>query len=225
MRLAVLLEQLFPTAVAVEAATEADADEGLLPPEEARLLGPMAPIRRREFTLGRNAARRALTRLGLGPVAIPRHDGERDPVWPATIVGSISHSHGIAAAACARAGELLGLGLDVEQAGPLGADIVRTVCRDDDLEMLWDAPAPAPSDWPRLVFAMKEAGYKAWFPLTRAPLEFHAMHLRVDARARRFTATVHHAAASQLPAPWVLEGRFGWNGEVVVAGAVLRRAG
>jgi 4'-phosphopantetheinyl transferase EntD len=111
----------------------------------------------------------------------------------------------------------------VERAGPLGDDIVREICRDDELAALAAAPAPAPSDWPRLIFAIKEAGYKAWFPLTRTPLEFHAMQVRVDPEARRFAATVHHAAAARLGgAPWVLEGCYGWNDAVVTAGAVLR---
>jgi 4'-phosphopantetheinyl transferase EntD len=115
------------------------------------------------------------------------------------------------------------IGLDVERAGPLGDDIVREICRDDELASLATAPPPRPSDWPRLLFAIKEAGYKAWFPLTRTPLAFHVMQVRLDPAAHTFVAAVHHAAAARLGgAPWVLEGRFGWNDEVVTAGAVLR---
>jgi len=218
-----LLAGLFPPHVAVVAATPADADESLLTTDEAGHLPPMVAARRREFTMGRNAARRALARLGVPPASIGRRDPDRDPDWPDGIVGSISHSHGVVAAACARATDVRAIGLDVERAGPLGDDIVREICRDDELASLAAAPPPAPSDWPRLLFAIKEAGYKAWFPLTRTPLAFHAMQVRVDPDARRFAATVHHAAAARLGgAPWVLEGRFGWNEEVVTAGAVLR---
>ncbi len=220
-----LLASLFPPFVIVEAAGTGDDDECLLPPEESRWLAPMAPVRRREFTLGRNTARRALARLGFPRVAIGRQGDDRDPEWPAGIVGSISHTHGVAVAACARAGDVLAIGLDVERAGPLGDDIVRDICRDEELDALRGLEPPGPSDWPKLLFAVKEAGYKAWFPRTRAPLEFHSMHVTLDPLARRFSATVQHAATAHLSdAPWVLEGRFGWNADVVLAGAVIRRA-
>jgi 4'-phosphopantetheinyl transferase EntD len=159
------------------------------------------------------------------PVTIGRRADDRDPEWPDGIVGSITHSHGVAAAACARASDVLAIGLDIERAGPLGDDIVREICRPDELDALRTATPPLPSDWPKLLFAVKEAGYKAWFPRTRAPLEFHAMHVTLDPPARRFSATVHHAATAHLAdAPWVLEGRFDWTDEVVLAGALIRRA-
>lgn len=225
MTLETLLAGLFPPYVAVVAATPADADESLLAIDEARHLPPMVAVRRREYTMGRNAARRALARLGVPPASIGRRDPDRDPEWPDGIVGSISHSHGVAVAACARASDVLAIGLDVERAGPLGDDIVREICRDEELDALRGAEPPSPSDWPKLLFAVKEAGYKAWFPRTRTPLEFHAMHVTLDPQARCFSASVHHAATAHLSdAPWVLEGRFGWNADIVLAGAVLQRA-
>jgi 4'-phosphopantetheinyl transferase EntD len=221
-----LLASLFPPFVIVKVAGPGDDDESLLPPEESRWLAPMAPVRRHEFTMGRNAARRALERLGVPRVAICRRSDDRDPEWPAGIVGSISHSHGVAVAACARVSDVLAIGLDVERAGPLGDDVVREICRNEELEALGQLEPPKPSDWPKLLFAVKEAGYKAWFPRTRAPLDFHSMHVTLDPRSRRFTATVQHEATAHLSdAPWVLEGRFGWNAEVVLAGAVIRRVG
>ena len=218
------LASLFTPFVSVESAQPADADESLLTSDERDWLAPMVPVRRREFAMGRNAARRALARLGVPPVSIGRSEADRDPQWPDGIVGSITHSHGVAAAACARSSDVLAIGLDVERAGPLGADIVREICRPDELDALRAAAPPLPSDWPKLLFAVKEAGYKAWFPRTRAPLEFHAMRVTLDPSTRHFSATVHHAATARLgDAPWVLEGRFDWNDDVVMAGALIRR--
>jgi len=218
-----LLATLFPPTVVVEAAGPDDADESQLTREESAWLPPMAPIRRREFTLGRNAARHALRRLGIPAATIGRHPEDRDPVWPAGVVGSISHSHGVAAAACAPADRVLGIGLDLERAGPLGDDLVAEICRPDELAHLREL-APHPVDWPKQLFTIKEAAYKAWFPRTRTPLEFHAMRVSLDPVTRCFSASVQHAATARLgEAPWVLEGRFGWNEEVLVAGAVLHR--
>ncbi|HEX5632292.1 MAG TPA: 4'-phosphopantetheinyl transferase superfamily protein [Gemmatimonadales bacterium] len=219
-----LLASLFPAGVVVEAALPEDENEGLLRPEEARWLPPMVPARRREFTAGRNAARRALARLGVPAAAIDRHPGDRDPVWPDGVVGSISHAGGRVAVACALAQAFAAIGLDIEEAGPLAPEIVGTVCRPDELAALAGSAPPAPSDWPKLLFAAKESAYKAWFPVTRAPLEFRHMVLAVDAAGRRFRARVEHEAARALVAGGLaLEGRFGWDPSLVAAGAVLVR--
>jgi 4'-phosphopantetheinyl transferase EntD len=126
--------------------------------------------------------------------------------------------------ACARAAAFAAVGLDIEEAGPLAPEIVHTVCRDDELAALAASAPPTPSDWPKLLFAAKESAYKAWFPVTRTPLEFRHMVLRVDAAARRFRAHVEHEAARELVAGGlVLEGRFAWDPSLVAAGAVLVR--
>jgi 4'-phosphopantetheinyl transferase EntD len=214
-----LLAALFPPFVSVEVAGAADAAESALAAEESCWLAPMVSGRRREFTMGRNAARRAMARLGVGPAAIGRHSSDRDPLWPAGIVGSISHAHGVVVAACARENDARAIGVDVERAGPLGADLVREICREDELEALRGVAPPAPSDWPKLLFSIKEAGYKAWFPSMRTPLEFHAMRVIPDPAARRFSA--HVASAVVMDAAWEVKGGFAWNAELVVAGALL----
>src|SRR5277367_2552834 len=59
--------------------------------------------RRTEFLAGRACARSALRKLADGRAddAIPIGP-DRAPVWPAGIVGAITHAHGFAAAAVAR---------------------------------------------------------------------------------------------------------------------------
>jgi 4'-phosphopantetheinyl transferase EntD len=112
-------------------------------------------------------------------------------------------------------GPVRALGLDLEQGGPLGEALVTTICRNDELGALAGSPPPG-SDWPKLFFAMKEAAYKAWFPLRRRPLEFHGMRVTVDAAARSFRAEV--LEEPDLP----ISGRFGWDDALVFAGAVIR---
>lgn len=214
------LQRLFPEGVVVEVAGDADGDEQLLHPAEVALMGAMVPARRREFAAGRNTARRALGLLGFPAIALPRHGADRDVAWPAGSTGSISHTRGLCAVACARVTPgLPSVGLDVEQAGPLGDDIVAEICRTDELAMVGSLAPPAPSDWPRLFFAMKEAAFKAWFPVTRQMLAFHDMRIVVDAPGRTYRAEVLYEPASVLR----VTGCFNWDGQYVAAGAVLTR--
>lgn len=211
------LQRLFPGAVVVEVATSTDEDESRLHPAELALTGAMIPARRREFAAGRNAARRALARLGFHDATLPRRPSSHDVLWPEGSAGSISHTRGLRAVACARTADLRSVGFDVEQAGPLGEEIIDAICRPEELVALAHEPAPFPSDWPRLVFAMKEAAYKALYPVTRRVLTFHDVRVEVNEPLRSYRAEV-----LDQPMPGLrVEGRFTWSDSYVAAGAVL----
>jgi 4'-phosphopantetheinyl transferase EntD len=204
--------------VVVDVSTAADEDELLLYGTERALMGTMIPARRREFTAGRNVARRALAQLGISAGPLLRHGTDRDIEWPHGAIGSISHTNGLCAVACARISpELQCLGLDVEQAGPLGDDIVTTICRTDELAMLRTFPPPWPSDWPRLLFTIKEGAYKAWYPVARRELSFQEMRITLDVADRSYMAEVDGNVAGGLR----ITGRFGWDEQLVYAGAIL----
>ncbi len=211
------LQRLFPEGVIVEVATDADGNEERLHPRERALMGAMIPARRREFSAGRNAARRVLARLGFPEALLLRRDADRDIAWPAGSTGSVSHTSGLCAVACARITPgLQSLGLDVEQAGPLGDDIAGRISRPDELAVVRALPLPGTSDWPRVLFCMKEAAYKAWYPVTRRVLEFQEMRIALDVAARCYEAEVDGAEAGLR-----ITGRLGWDEKFVFAGAVL----
>lgn len=70
--------------------------------------------RQAEFFYGRACARAALSNIGLGghEVAIGAH---REPIWPAGVVGSITHCRTMAAAIALRAHTCSGAGIDIEE--------------------------------------------------------------------------------------------------------------
>jgi enterobactin synthetase component D len=73
-----------------------------------------ATARQAEFLHGRLAARAGLAALDRGkePVGIGTH---REPVWPDGVVGSISHTRSLAAAAVARRERCAGVGIDLQE--------------------------------------------------------------------------------------------------------------
>lgn len=212
------LQRLFPDGVVLEVAVAADEDERLLYDGERAAMSGMVDGRRREFAAGRNAARRALARLGIAPGELARREGARDVVWPSGIIGSISHTAGLRAVACARTVDFNSVGLDVEKAGSLSAEVAAEICRPGEVD-LFAGEAPLPSDWPRLLFAIKEAAFKAWYPVTRRMLAFHDMLITPDIELNSFRAEVLSAPVEGLS----IAGRFGWNDAFVFAGAVLAR--
>ncbi|MYR42518.1 4'-phosphopantetheinyl transferase superfamily protein [Streptomyces sp. SID5910] len=168
-----MIEELLPdTVVAVEAHGSDDAGHTPLYPEEEVLVAKAVAKRRREFTVVRSCARRAMEKLGVPPV--PVLPGERGaPRWPDGLVGSMTHCEGYCAAALAHAGDLASLGIDAEPDGPLPEGVLSAVSLTGEAERLRRLAAQRPgTHWERLLFSAKESVYKAWFPLTGRWLDF-----------------------------------------------------
>jgi 4'-phosphopantetheinyl transferase EntD len=136
--------------------------------------------RRAEFAAVRVLARRALARLGEPPGPIPR--GERGaPVWPAGVVGSMTHCPGYRVAVAAHTDQVMTLGVDAEPHRPLPPGVLAEISLTPEREQLELLAAQRPDIcWDRLLFCAKEALYKAWFPLTRRWLGFDEACVTLD---------------------------------------------
>lgn len=128
------------------------------------------PKRRAQFAAGRVCARRALARLGEPTGAIGA--GTRgEPLWPAGIVGSITHCRGYCAAAVGRAAAVATIGIDAEPHDPLPEGVLGLVANGDEQRRL-RARGNDGICWDRLLFSAKESIFKAWFPLAGRWLGF-----------------------------------------------------
>ncbi|GAB3799218.1 4'-phosphopantetheinyl transferase family protein [Micromonospora zhanjiangensis] len=217
-----MIERLLPAGVvSVESFGDA-GDEPVFPGEES-FVARAVDGRRREFTGARRCAREALAILGHAPVAIPR--GPRgEPVWPAGVIGSITHCRGYRAAAVARAEDAVSLGIDAEPNGPLPEGVDELVILPEERDMLNRLRIAAPGvHWDRLLFSAKESVFKAWYPLTRRELDFLEARMGIDAAAGTFTAELR-VDGSRLdggPALARLTGRFLVSRGIVGTAAVV----
>jgi 4'-phosphopantetheinyl transferase EntD len=181
-----VIERILPDAVV---AVEAGDDERAVTlfPEEEALVARAVEKRRREFATGRDCARRALERLWApaGPILA----GDRgEPIWPAGVVGSITHCRGYRGCAVARATDMAALGIDAEPHEPLPEGLVEKIAGPEEMGSLEELARVEPETaWGRLLFSAKEALYKAWYPLTERWLGFEDAVLTVDRRERTFS--------------------------------------
>ncbi|NJP32827.1 4'-phosphopantetheinyl transferase family protein [Micromonospora thermarum] len=215
------MRDLLPPVVAVVVAESADWVGDLLPAELACLGERAVESRRRDFTAGRVCARRAIAALGLPPTAVPAA-ADRAPVWPAGVVGAITHTRGYCAAAVARAGEVRSVGLDAEQHKDLTPGVRRAILLDEEEDHL--ARLPVGVSWPAVVFSAKETVYKVWNPLVGTWLDFHDAHVELDPEAGTFTARIAPARVADAPVvdpPAVISGRFAVEPALVRTAAVL----
>jgi len=159
-------------------------------PGEAPFVARATPARQAEFAAGRAAARQALRAVGLVPFAIPMR-ADRAPVWPAGIVGSITHHDGQCLAVATRRRIAAGLGLDLEPLDPLAPDLAFEITTAAERTWLSGQPEDLRGVLARVVFSAKEASYKALYPQTGEVVGFDAMEIRPDLALGRFTATLN----------------------------------
>ncbi len=218
-----MIEELLPPAVVAVDTREELLDVELFPAERAAL-GQAVDKRRREFVTARACARRALALLGLPPSPIASGD-RGEPLWPAGVVGSLTHCAGFRACALARAVDLAGVGIDAEPHAPLPAGVLGDVARAEERPALAELARADPTvHWDRLLFSAKESVYKVWFPLARCWLGFEDAVLTLDPAAGTFHA--------RLLVPWpgvgarfpqVLHGRWLVREGLVLTALVLPR--
>lgn len=132
--------------------------------------------RQAEFFHGRLMARSALEDSGLPVVEIPT-GASRQPVWPAGVVGSISHTHRFAAAVALPAGTCAGVGIDMEHVA--GSDacaaLSATAMNERERCYLQSLESTLPRDvLLTAVFSAKESLFKAAFGAVGRYFDFSA---------------------------------------------------
>lgn len=213
-----MIQQILPAGAVAEEAFHDEADVQLYP-EEAALVRAAGDKRRNEFTTVRGCARRALARMGLPPRPV-LPDAHGAPRWPAGVIGSMTHCNGYRAVALARTSDVTTLGIDAETNGPLPHGVLESIAAPEEQALVRNLLRTRPEiHWGRLLFSMKEAIYKSWYPLTGQRPDFGDALITFSADSPVFTASLHCPHAPQITRA---EGRWLHRDGLLVT-AVARR--
>ncbi|HEY3949880.1 4'-phosphopantetheinyl transferase family protein [Phenylobacterium sp.] len=218
--LLVWLRSVLPPEAGLSGGPIGDPPPGPYPEEEA-LVARAVEVRVREFRAGRAHAREALLQIGRPPAAILRGAGG-EPLWPADCVGAIAHDQACAVAAAGARRDFAALGIDVESATPLDADLVRLVAGPDELAAAAQALLDS-LDAAKCLFVAKECVIKALGGPGRAPPDFRQIRLAVspsedEALTFRLSAPIPGLDPRAI-------GHLGWRGERLAAIMCVPAAG
>jgi 4'-phosphopantetheinyl transferase EntD len=219
-----MIEEILPAAVAC-AESFGDIVDAYLYPEEEALLSHAVESRRREFSTVRACARTALSNLGLAPAPIlPGPLGA--PMWPAGVVGSMTHCTAYRASVVARASDMSSIGVDAEANEPLPRDVLNFVADDSERAWVTELLAASPEvSWDRLLFSAKESVFKTWFPLTWRWLDFSQTTITVDPAVGTFSARLMVPAATPGPASTGFAGRWLARDGLLLTAVTVSRTG
>jgi len=179
-------------------------DEDALLPEEAAAFAKSVLKVRRASGAARIVARELLAKIGLPRCALPKGSGGA-PVWPNGIVGSMSHDSRIAVVAIAMGHDFSALGIDIEPAEALPPGLLDMVATPQERSRINEDPYGG-----RLLFAAKEAVYKAVYPLDQTFLDHHDVEVSLTLRQAvvrngrlvklQFCVSEHLLVVAYLPA-------------------------
>jgi enterobactin synthetase component D len=206
---------LFPEFVAQHSiAFDPNDDAGLaakfpgiaLPASLARAV----PKRRVEYCAGRLCAREALRacapELADAPIASGAHG---EPLWPAGVVGTITHTHEFASAAVASTRHARALGLDAERLTHLSADVLDYIALPAEVPAAALAAGMQPDAVASIVFSAKEALFKCLYPEVGRYFDFRdALIESLDAALGTFSARLLVELTPQLTQGMRFAGRF-----------------
>jgi 4'-phosphopantetheinyl transferase EntD len=167
------------------------------PDEEAAVAGAVA-TRRAEFAAGRTHARRALAALGAALAPIPA-GADRAPQWPPGFAGSIAHTRSLAAAVVAPTAAFAALGLDIEELRAEMDEIAPMVLAPAERRWLDGLAGAERRRLATLVFSIKEAVFKAQWPLTHRFLEFADVEVTLAPDLLSFVVRVRPGAEGAEP--------------------------
>jgi phosphopantetheine--protein transferase-like protein len=123
------------------------------------------------FSTGRYCAKRVLDKLNVADNEISIGP-DNAPVWPKGIVGSISHTDGLAGAVAARSSDLLSIGMDIEAIGGVKTNMWDMLFTSAEQKYLNQLPEKEKALYTTMLFSMKESFYKLQYYLTRYKLWF-----------------------------------------------------
>jgi len=207
------------SAGAIVATLREPGDPQLLLPEEAAHLGRAVAKRRQEFAAGRLCARRALAEFGMPDFPV-RAAEDRQPIWPDSLVGSITHTAGFCAAVVADRRHIQAVGLDSEVVGDVKVEIWSHICLSGEIAWLRSLPVSEQAAAVTLIFSAKEAFYKCQYPLVRERLGFHDVRIEAptwNASDGSFLVHPTRPVAIATYASPPLHGRFLFHEKLVTA--------
>jgi len=218
-----MLDLIFPKEV-ITVTTPLDGNmiSGALYSEEEKLISRAAKKRKIEFTAGRLCSRKALKQLGIKqfPILI---GNAREPLWPAQITGSISHCDDYCGAALAHQKDFRSIGLDIESITPLESEVLNAICTPAEQEWSNCTPPPPDSNWPKIIFSMKECVYKCLFPLIQTFIDFHQVSIKIDPTTMRFSAHLEKELLFPYGIHTPIIGRFAYNSQHIFTGMVIKQ--
>ncbi len=198
-------------------------DDGIHPLEKLSAKNFLSDNRRAEFFTGRRCAQIAMKEAGFPSLPVLR-DSDRSPLWPLSIVGSISHGATLVAAIVKKQHSgVIGLGIDIEDlARKMRTNITKYTLTEWEIEKWSDADCSFTRE-ARIIFSIKEAIYKCFHPIDKIYLGFHDAEV-TEMDDHTFQARLFkNPFKRDISTPLMLKGKLGFFEDAIFSALKMER--
>lgn len=197
-----------------------DVNTSTLHPSELEIANEYkSKIAKLNFTRGRLAAKQALSQLGLVPTAVGRSKNGRAPIWPRTIVGSISHCNTTAVALVSSDANIRAVGVDIEELSRWSDKLKTKVFCADEISAYEQASDKA--DMLIASFALKEALFKAINPIVSVYFGYHDAKIIWSKNYSQAELTLTKNLNREFKAGWSVTGTAQTSSGLVMASVIV----
>jgi len=165
--------------------------------------------RKAEFVAGRYMAKRALTSLKSKDITVGISKN-REPIWPQSFTGSISHTQDIAICAVTCSDQIKSLGIDVENIlnKKVCANIAASILTQPEYRLIGSLQNPDENIL-TLIFSAKESLFKALYSEVGYYFDFSAAKvISINYKTGRFTIELIKHLTPLLPNGSLFNGAF-----------------
>ena len=151
--------------------------------DELAAIEKASPLRRQTYSSGRVCARSVMADVGVEPCALVRQESGAAR-WPASLLGSISHTNewAVAAVALPAMSKAASIGVDLEKIKPMEQGVIDLIATNAEREELSANRSPA---WhATALFSFKESIYKCLSADFGQLIEFHDVQINDIASGR-----------------------------------------
>jgi 4'-phosphopantetheinyl transferase EntD len=168
-----------------------------------------------DFVTGRWCARQALQQLGIEPVAIPVGP-HRQPLWPAGVTGSISHTQGYYCAVAST--RQRSLGLDAENLNDdINVNVIKTIFTPQEYPGRSAVPQQTCKHLFYITLTAKEAFCKSMFPLVNQYIDFKDVAVEIDYTNQLYEITLLRKLDYRYDWGMRFQGNFWINKDIILA--------
>ena len=165
--------------------------------------------RKNEFVLGRKVAHLALKKFELDSKPILRNIKTREPCWPKSVCGSITHSGNMAAAAVGKNKDISGVGIDLENLGrEINFNISKYICVEEELNWLKKQKPEQANINLRIIFSAKESIFKCFFPISKEFIKFKDAVVEINDEKSEFYFKISSNCSDILETKSIFRGFF-----------------
>ncbi|KDC55404.1 4'-phosphopantetheinyl transferase family protein [Pseudoalteromonas sp. S3431] len=154
--------------------------------------------RKAEYLAGRFCAKKVLNALGISSFDI-LSGNDRAPIWPDKVIGSITHTQGIAMAMASQRTDIAGIGIDIEQlmSAKQERELQEQILHPNDYPQfrLFAEQVPHPLT---IIFSAKESIFKALYASVKQFFGFEAATL-IAFNEQQLQFKITQALSPQVP--------------------------